>query len=81
MFSHITRNWHGRPLISHEVIIALISNTTTKTGLKILAELDDGHYPTGISVSDAELAALNLKRATFHGEWNYTLLQVQHKNS
>jgi DDE family transposase len=74
MFSHITRNWRGRPLVSHEVVIALIANTTTQTGLKIRAELDTGHYPTGLSVTDAELAALNLKRADFHGEWNYTLL-------
>lgn len=74
MFSHITRNWRGRPLISHEVIIKLIANTTTQTGLKIRAALDTHHYPTGVSVTDAELAALNLKRADFHGEWNYTLL-------
>ena len=74
MFSHITRNWRGRPLVSHEVIINLIANTTTQAGLKIRAELDPGIYPIGIGVSDAELAALNLKRAKFHGEWNYTLL-------
>jgi Rhodopirellula transposase DDE domain len=77
MFSHITRNWRGRPLQSHEVIIQLIANTTTQAGLKIRAELDKGRYPTGISVSDAQLAALNLKRADFHGEWNYTLLPNQ----
>ena len=74
LFSHITRNWRGRPLVSHEVIIQLIANTTTQAGLKIRAALDTGHYPTGLSVTDAELAALNLKRADFHGEWNYTLL-------
>ena len=74
MFSQITRNWRGRPLVSHEVIVALIANTTTQTGLKIRAELDLRNYPTGISVTDAEFAALNLKRANFHGEWNYTLL-------
>jgi Rhodopirellula transposase DDE domain len=74
MFSQITRNWRGRPLVSHEVIVALIANTTTQTGLKIRAELDIRNYPTGISVTDAEFAALNLKRASFHGEWNYTLL-------
>jgi len=74
MFSHITRNWRGRPLVSHEVIIELIANTTTQAGLKIRAELDTGHYPTGLSVTDAELAALHLKRADFHGDWNYTLL-------
>jgi hypothetical protein len=79
MFSHITRNWRGRPLVSHEVIIELIANTTTKAGLKIRAALDDGHYPTGVSVSDAEWAALNLKRANFHGEWNYTLLPTRRK--
>jgi hypothetical protein len=74
MFSHITQNWRGRPLVSHEVIVQLIANTTTKTGLKIYAELDPRRYPIGIKVSDAELAALNLKRADFHGDWNYTLL-------
>ena len=79
MFSHITRNWRGRPLVSHEVIINLIANTTTQAGLKIRAELDPGIYPIGIGVSDAELAALNLKRANFHGEWNYTLLPSQSK--
>ena len=74
MFSHITQNWRGRPLVSHEVIIQLIANTTTKAGLKIRAELDPGHYPTGTLVSDEQLAALNLKRSEFHGEWNYTLM-------
>jgi DDE family transposase len=74
MFCHITQNWRGRPLVSHEVIIQLIAATTTKTGLKIRAELDTASYPLGIQVSDQELAALNLKRADFHGDWNYTLL-------
>jgi hypothetical protein len=77
MFSHITQNWRGRPLISHEVILQLIANTTTKTGLKIYAELDSGYYPIGIKVSDAELAALHLKRADFHGDWNYTLIPTR----
>ena len=74
MFCHITQNWRGRPLISHEVIIQLIAATTTKTGLKIQAELDPGSYPTGIQISDEELAAVNLRRADFHGDWNYTIL-------
>ena len=74
MFSHITQNWRGRPLVSHEVIINLIANTTTKAGLKIRAELDRGNYPVGIKISDAELSGLNLKLAKFHGDWNYTLL-------
>ena len=79
MFSRITRNWHGRPLVSHEVIIKLIANTTTKTGLKTLVGLDTGNYPTGIAVTDEELAALNLKRANFHGEWSYKLLRFCNK--
>jgi Rhodopirellula transposase DDE domain len=79
MFSHITQNWRGRPLVSHEVIIQLIANTTTKTGLKIYAELDQGRYPTSIKVSQAAIAALNLKRADFHGDWNYTLLPTRKK--
>jgi hypothetical protein len=74
MFCHITQNWRGRPLVSHEVIINLIANTTTQTGLKICAELDRGDYPTGIKITDAELSALNLKLGKFHGEWNYALL-------
>jgi transposase len=74
MFSHITQNWRGRPLISHEVIINLIANTTTKAGLTLRAELDRGNYPTGIKVSNTELANLALKTAHFHGDWNYALL-------
>ena len=74
MFSHITQNWRGRPLISHEVIISLIANTTTRTGLTIRAELDSSAYPTGIKVSDEEWASLKLETDDFHGEWNYVLL-------
>ena len=55
MFCHITQNWRGRPLASHEIIINLIANTATRTGLKIRAELDPGNYPTGIKVTDEEL--------------------------
>lgn len=79
MFSHITQNWRGRPLVSHEVVLNLIANTTTKAGLRIRAELDAGSYPTGIKVSDQELAAVNLKRAQFHGDWNYTLVPSPQK--
>jgi hypothetical protein len=74
MFCHITQNWRGRPLVSHEVIINLIANTATQTGLKIRAELDVGTYPTGIKVTDEQIAAINLKRDKFHGEWNYSIL-------
>jgi Rhodopirellula transposase DDE domain len=73
MFCHITQNWRGKPLISHEVIINLIAHTTTKTGLKIRAALDQGRYPTGVEIAAKDLAAVNLKRADFHGEWNYVI--------
>ena len=66
-------NWRGRPLVSHEVIINLIKSTTTQTGLSVEASLDENEYPAGIKVSDEEMAALNLVRDDFHGEWNYTL--------
>ena len=77
MFSHITQNWRGRPLVSHEVIVNLIANTRTKAGLKIRAELDRGRYPTGIKISDSELAMLNLKLDSFHGDWNYSVMPKQ----
>ena len=73
MFCHITQNWRGQPLVSHEVIINLIAHTTTKTGLKIRAALDRGRYPTGVAIAADELAAVNLKRADFHGDWNYAI--------
>ena len=73
MFSHITQNWRGRPLVSHEVIVNLIGNTTTRSGLRIRAALDTRRYPTGIKISDEQMAALNIKQANFHGEWNYML--------
>jgi len=73
MFSFITMNWRGKPLISHEIVIKLIANTTTKAGLKIKAGLDKRKYPTGIKVSDTEMNELKLKRASFHGDWNYTI--------
>ncbi len=74
MFSYITLNWRGRPLLSHEVIVNLIESTSTQTGLRIRAELDTNHYPTGQKVSDAELAAVQLQHETFHGEWNYVIM-------
>jgi hypothetical protein len=73
MFCHITENWRGRPLVSHEVIVQLIGHTTTRAGLSIRAELDAQSYPTGIKVTDAELAAVRLEPADFHGEWNYII--------
>jgi hypothetical protein len=73
MFSYISMNWRGRPLVSHETIVNLIGNTTTGTGLTINAELDVNLYEKGIHVSDAELEKVNLTKAPFHGEWNYSI--------
>jgi hypothetical protein len=73
LFSFITGNWRGKPLVSHQVIVQLIAATTTKTGLKVRCQLDENTYPAGIKVSDAEMDAVNLTRHDFHGEWNYTV--------
>jgi Rhodopirellula transposase DDE domain len=73
LFSHISMNWRGRPLTSHQVVVDLISATTTRTGLSVHAELDETTYPTGVRITDAQMAALPLDRHDFHGEWNYTL--------
>lgn len=73
LFSHITMNWRGRPLTSHDVIVNSIAATTTRTGLTIHAELDTGVYPTGVKVSDAELNAVPVTGHAFHGAWNYTV--------
>jgi hypothetical protein len=73
LFSHITMNWRGRPLASHEVIVNSIAATTTRAGLTVHAELDPGSYPTGTEVSDEQMAAIPLARHRFHGDWNYTL--------
>jgi Rhodopirellula transposase DDE domain len=73
MFCQITQNWRGRPLVSRAVVVNLIGSTTTRTGLEIQAELDTHSYPTGIKVTDEELAAVRITRDEFHGEWNYTI--------
>lgn len=73
MFSHISMNWRGRPLVSHEVIVETIGATTTTGGLTINAALDNGVYPPGTEISDAQLTALPLTLHQFHGDWNYTL--------
>jgi len=80
LFSQIAVNWRGRPLVSHEVIVQLIATTQTKTGLRVQAELDANHYPTGLKVPDYELAAVNLRPAKFHGEWNYTIRPTSEVN-
>jgi len=73
LFSHITMNWRGRPLASHDVIVSAIAATTTRAGLTVRAGLDPGSYPEGVKISDEQMAALPLDRHDWHGEWNYTL--------
>lgn len=74
LFSHISMNWRGRPLESHEVVVDLIAATTTRTGLKVHAELDEATYPKGIKITPKQMADLPLERHTFHPDWNYTLM-------
>jgi Rhodopirellula transposase DDE domain len=74
LFSFISQNWRGKPLISHEVIINLIAATTSKTGLAVKSDLDSNIYPAGIKVSDQQMAELWLRKDVFHGDWNYSLL-------
>jgi Rhodopirellula transposase DDE domain len=74
LFSFISHNWRGKPLIDYATIINLITSTTTSTGLKVYARLDETDYPKGVEVSNAELAKVNLRRHDFHGDWNYTIL-------
>ena len=73
LFSFISQNWRGKPLTDLATIISLISATTTSSGLKVYCDLDTNSYPKGIAVSDAEMKALNIKHAEFHGEWSYTI--------
>jgi hypothetical protein len=82
LFSHISMNWRGRPLTSHDVIVETIAATTTRSGLKVHAELDTTTYPTGVKIGDEQMKALEtqgiLTRHGFHGEWNYTLNPTAH---
>jgi hypothetical protein len=73
LFCFITKNWRGRPLVSYKTVVNLIASTTTRSGLKVRAALDSGHYETGIVVTDEELARVNIVPDAFHGEWNYTI--------
>jgi DNA-binding transcriptional ArsR family regulator len=74
LFSFITQNWRGKPLVSHQVIVQLIAATTTKAGLTVRCELDTSSYPAGIKVADADFDGINLQRHDFHGDWNYTIV-------
>ena len=80
LFSFITMNWRAKPLISYRVIVDLIGATTTGAGLTVRCELDTNSYPKGIVVSDRDMAALNISRDDFHGEWNYTIRPLQHSD-
>jgi hypothetical protein len=73
LFSAISQNWRGRPLVSHEVMVQLIGATTTRTGLRVRSGIDTGTYPAGVSVSDADMQTLLVRPDAFHGEWNYTI--------
>ncbi len=73
LFSFISQNWRGKPLASYAVILSLIAATTTAGGLTVASELDTHRYPTGVTISDHDLATIQLERDLFHGEWNYTI--------
>ncbi len=73
LFSHITMNWRGRPLVSHDVVVSLIGTTTTAAGLRVKARLDKRTYPAGVQVPDEAMRAIHLRPHRFHGDWNYTL--------
>jgi Rhodopirellula transposase DDE domain len=81
LFSFITQNWRGRPLVSYQTIVQLISATTTDTGLKVQCEIDPNTYPAGVKVTDAEMDAINIHRHEFHGDWNYTISPQPHIRS
>ena len=77
LFAYISQNWRGKPLVSHQVILRLIAATTTETGLVVTCDIDANSYPKGVTVSDAEMAELNIKPHAFHGEWNYTISSTE----
>ena len=74
LFSYISKNWRGKPLLTRETVVNLISNTSTRKGLKVSAVLDENEYEAGREISEIELAGLNLQRDNFHPEWNYTII-------
>jgi hypothetical protein len=79
LFSFISMNWRGKPLLSYQVIVSLIAATTTQVGLRVQAALDRHRYPAGVKVTDAELRSVSMKPARFHGDWNYTM--TSHRSS
>jgi hypothetical protein len=79
LFSHIAMNWRGTPLVSLAAIVSLIASTHSRSGLRVRSELDRRHYPDGVTVSDAQMATIHLKRHEFHGDWNYTIYPASHR--
>jgi hypothetical protein len=77
MFSFISINWRGKPLLSHQVIIQLIASTKTESGLNIICDIDGGHYPKGIKIPKSALRNLNILYDDFHGDWNYTISPLE----
>ena len=73
LFSYISQNWRGKPLLTHAAIVNLIANTRTNSGLKVRCILDRKKYPRKVKVTDEQMASIKIKRDTFHGEWNYTI--------
>ena len=73
LFSHIAMNWRGRPLVSLATIVSLIASTRSKAGLRVRSEIDQGAYPTGVSVTDEQMSKIAIRHHRFHGEWNYTI--------
>ena len=73
LFTFITMNWRGKPLVSHQVIVQLIGATATDTGLKVCCEIDSNLYPKGLKVTEREMQTINIARHDFHGEWNYII--------
>jgi hypothetical protein len=76
LFSFITQNWRGKPLVSYQAIVQLIAATTTRTGLSVKSEIDNATYPAGVKVSDADMANINITPHEFHAEWNYTIKPI-----
>lgn len=79
LFSHISMNWRGKPLVSHEVVVNYIASTTTKQGLKVSCEIDNNKYEKGIKITDKQLGEVNIRRSTFHGEWNYAIIPIKNE--
>ncbi len=81
LFSFMTINWRGRPLTSYQAIVELAAATTTRGGLRVMAQHDSRSYPTGVKVTDAQLADINLVRHEWHGDWNYTISTIARRIS